>query len=173
LASLQMTNDLLAGAACDFTIGNEGRTNGGSTDTFAGVIDEVRISSVARSAFQFLFIGEGDGDSLADEWELQYFGNLDQTPTGDFDNDGTDNLTEYRLGLIPNSGASRFQATRGSNGLIEWPSASGVTFTVRRSTDLSIWNPIATIPGTAGTASFTDPSPPAGGKAFYQIQLQD
>lgn len=172
-ASLQMTNDLLVGAACDFTIGNEGRTNGGSTDAFAGVIDEVRISSVARSAFQFLFIGGTDGDSLADEWELQYFGNLDQTPNGDFDKDGTDNLTEYRLGLIPNDGSSRFQATRGSNGLIQWPSATGVTFIVRRSTNLSSWSPIATVPGTAGSASFTDLSPPAGGKAFYQIQLQD
>ncbi|MCW1914006.1 histidine kinase [Luteolibacter sp. GHJ8] len=149
------------------------RTNGGSTDAFADMIDEVRISSIARSAFQFLFIGGTDGDSLADEWELQDFGNLDQTPTGDFDKDGTDNLTEYRLGLIPNDGSSRFQATRGSNGLIQWPSATGVTFLVRRSTNLSSWSPIATVPGTAGTASFTDSSPPAGGKAFYQIQLQD
>jgi fibronectin-binding autotransporter adhesin len=171
LASLQMTNDLLASAACDFTIGNEGRTNGGSTDAFLGVIDEVRISSVARSSFQFLFTG-GDGDSLADEWELQYFGNLDQTPTGDFDSDGTDNLTEYRLGLIPNNGSSLFQATRASNGQIQWPSVTGVTFTVRRSTDLSSWSPVATVPGMAGTANYTDPSPPAG-KAFYQIVLQD
>ena len=171
LASLQMTNDLLTAAACDLTIGNEGRTNGGSTDSFLGVIDEVRISSVARSPFQFLFTG-GDGDSLADEWELQYFGNLDQTPTGDFDSDGTDNLTEYRLGLIPNNGSSLFQATRSDNGLIQWPSTTGVTFTVRRSTDLSSWSPVATVPGTAGTASFTDPSPPVG-KAFYEIVLED
>ena len=171
VASLQMTNDLSAGAACDLTIGNEGRINGGSTDAFLGLIDEVRISSVARSAFQFLFTG-GDGDSLADEWELQYFGNLDQVPGGDFDNDGTDNLTEYRLGLIPNDGSSAFHATRAGTGQIQWPSATGVTFTVRRSADLSSWSTIATVPGTAGTASFTDPAPPAG-KAFYQIVLQD
>jgi hypothetical protein len=171
LATLQMTNDLLASAACDLTIGNEGRTNGGSTDAFLGMIDEARISSVARGPFGFLFTG-GDGDSLADEWELQYFGNLDQTPTGDFDSDGTNNLTEYRLGLLPNNGASVFQATRASNGQIQWPSVTGVTFTVRRSTDLSSWSPVATVPGTAGTASFTDPAPPAG-KAFYQIVLPD
>lgn len=172
LASLQMTADLLVSTACDLTIGNEGRTNGGSTDAFLGVVDEVRISSVARTAGQFLFSGEGDGDALDDAWEMQYFGGLGETETGDFDQDGTDNLTEFRLGLIPNSGSSRFAATRSSSGLIQWPSAVGTSFTIERSTTLGTasWQPIGTVPGTAGTASFTDPSPPVG-KAFYRVVL--
>ena len=167
-----MTADLLVSTACDLTIGNEGRTNGGSTDAFLGVVDEVRISSVARTAGQFLFSGEGDGDALDDAWEMQYFGGLGETETGDFDQDGTDNLTEFRLGLIPNSGSSRFAATRSSSGLIQWPSAVGTSFTIERSTTLGTasWQPIGTVPGTAGTASFTDPSPPVG-KAFYRVVL--
>jgi len=174
LASLQMTADLLEGGACDFTIGNEGRDAGsgaGSTDAFPGLLDEVRISSVARTASQFLFIAGADGDALDDAWEQQYFGGLGETEAGDFDKDGTDNLTEYRLGLIPNSDASRFAATRSSGGLIQWPSVTGVTFTIQRSTTLNgTWDSIATVPGTAGTASFTDPSPPSG-KAFYRVVL--
>ena len=50
-----MFNDLVAGAACDFAIGNEGRATGGSSDNFIGLIDEVRISSVARAPNEFVF----------------------------------------------------------------------------------------------------------------------
>lgn len=45
----------LAVAGCDFVIGNEGRATGGSTDNFVGLIDEVRISRVARATNEFVF----------------------------------------------------------------------------------------------------------------------
>lgn len=118
-------------------------------------------------------IVDTDTDGMADDWENTYFLGLGQTATGDFDNDGTDNLTEYRLQLTPNSGSSRFAATRAANGLITWPSATGLTFLVQRSQTLAAgsWTTVGTVPGTAGTASFTDPSPPAG-TAFYKVLLQ-
>ena len=111
--------------------------------------------------------------ALTDSWENTYFGGLGQTATGDFDNDNTTNLTEYRLGLIPNSGSSRFAASRAPNGQLTWPSATGLTFTIQRSPSLAAgsWTAIGTVSGTAGSASFTDPSPPAG-TAFYKILLQ-
>ena len=46
-----------------------------------------------------------DGDALLDSWELQYFGNLCQTPTGDYDGDGLTNLEEFQLGRNPTVGA--------------------------------------------------------------------
>lgn len=49
-----LVNDLSV-AGCDFTIGNEGRATGGSTDNFIGLIDEVRISNVARGTNEFVF----------------------------------------------------------------------------------------------------------------------
>ena len=169
----QMTNDLIT-AAPDFTIGNEGRDTGGTPDSFLGVVDEIRISDIARTPAQFLFIsadGDTDDDNLPDSWETTYFSDLDETATGDFEHDGTDNLTEYRLGLIPNSGSSRFAASRTSSGVIQWPSATGVTFKIERSTTLTGWETLEpSFPGTAGTASYTDPSPPEG-KAFYKITL--
>ncbi|MEK7953574.1 hypothetical protein [Luteolibacter soli] len=115
---------------------------------------------------------DSDNDGMADAWETTYFGGLGQTATGDFDNDGTDNLTEFRLGLIPNKGGSMFVATR-SGGAIQWPSVEGVTFKIERSTTLGAasWTTLqATWPGTAGSTSYTDPSPPVG-RAFYKITL--
>lgn len=170
LFSGQMTQDLIA-TTPDLTIGNEGRDNGGSTDSFLGVIDEVRISSVARTPSQFHFISTEAPDNLDDAWEQLYFGDLDEADTGDFDQDGTDNLTEFRLGLIPNSGSSRFAATGGTGGSIQWPSVTGVTFKIERSDNLSDWTTLeAAYPGTAGSTSYTDPAPPTG-KAFYRVTL--
>jgi hypothetical protein len=115
---------------------------------------------------------DSDSDGLADSWESTYFGGLGETAAGDFDNDGTSNLTEFRLGLIPNSGTSRFGATYSSTGLIQWPSVTGVTFKIERSTTLvGTWTTLeSAFPGTAGTASYTDPAPPVG-KAFYKVEL--
>ncbi|MBC8001660.1 MAG: hypothetical protein H7X97_03635, partial [Opitutaceae bacterium] len=115
---------------------------------------------------------DSDNDGMTDTWEITYFGNTGQAAADDFDKDGTDNLTEFRLGLIPNSGSSRFAASWSSGGVISWPSVTGVTFKVWRSTTLQTgsWSDRGNVPGTAGTASFTDPSPPAG-TAFYRIAL--
>jgi CheY-specific phosphatase CheX len=38
---------------------------------------------------------DSDNDGLPDEWELKYFGNLEQGPDDDFDKDGFTNLQEY------------------------------------------------------------------------------
>lgn len=48
---------------------------------------------------------DGDTDGLLDGWEIQYFGNLSQTPTGDYDGDGVSNLEEFQLGRNPTVGA--------------------------------------------------------------------
>jgi hypothetical protein len=91
-------------------------------------------------------------------------------PDLDTDGDGTPDATEIRLGLNHTNGSSRFAITRVGQAL-RWPSATGLTFVVQRSTAMTgSWQTIATLSGTAGTASFTDPSPPAG-KAFYRVGL--
>jgi hypothetical protein len=46
-----------------------------------------------------------DGDGLADAWELQYFGNLNQGPNDDSDGDGLNNLQEYLQGRNPTVGS--------------------------------------------------------------------
>lgn len=45
---------------------------------------------------------DSDADGLWDAWELEVFGNLDQTGTGDSDGDGLTNAQEFTLGTDPN-----------------------------------------------------------------------
>jgi hypothetical protein len=49
---------------------------------------------------------DSNGSGMPDWWQLQYFGNLNQLPTGDFDNDGVENLDEYLEGTNPNNASS-------------------------------------------------------------------
>lgn len=91
---------------------------GGSTSgpwgnyKFAGCIDEPTIYSRALSLAEIQRIvaagaagkcvqGDSDGDGLPDAWELQYFGNLNQTANGDYDADGFSNYQEYLLNTNP------------------------------------------------------------------------
>ncbi|RYD19858.1 MAG: LamG domain-containing protein, partial [Verrucomicrobiaceae bacterium] len=86
-------------------IGNEGR--GPSGEGLLGLIDEVRISRVARAANAFIFAtDDADNDGLSDTWELLHFGNLNQTGAGDPDADGYDNEAEETAGTDPKSSAS-------------------------------------------------------------------
>ncbi|MEO5917827.1 MAG: LamG-like jellyroll fold domain-containing protein [Luteolibacter sp.] len=156
-----------------------GKWNGADADPFGGYIDEIRISPKVLAPAEFLIpvtTNDTDNDGMDDTWETTAFGGLGQTDTGDFDGDGTSNLTEYRLGLTANSGSSLFKITRGANGLLTWPSVTGVKFDVLRSTSLAagswtIISPVAGIDGAAGNSSFTDPAPPAG-NAFYRVALR-
>lgn len=54
LASFQMSADLSPSAQIDFAVGNEGRDFSG--ENFEGLVDEVRISSIARSPQDMLFM---------------------------------------------------------------------------------------------------------------------
>lgn len=88
-------------------IGNEARAVGttGATEGLLGLIDEVRISNIARSATNFYWSAtpplDIDGDGLADTWETNYFGNLSQAGTNDFDLDTYNNLAEFTAGSNP------------------------------------------------------------------------
>ncbi len=124
---------------------------------------------------------DSDSDGMDDTWETTYFGNTSQSATGDFDGDGTDNLTEFRLGLIPNDGSSRFAIVTSDNALsdgytITWQGKAGLSFTVERSTTLeaAFWTNLTPTPqaGVEGTNTFTDPAPVPAGKAFYRVLLE-
>ena len=65
----------------------------------------VRISdgpASVTSSTATLTVYDSDQDGLPDWWEMKYFGNLNQTATGDYDGDGNNNLWEYQHGVDPN-----------------------------------------------------------------------
>ena len=169
----QMNGDLLATPA-DICIGNETRDNGGAAGAFQGLIDQVRVSDIARSADGFIFHGDTDSDTLPDAWEIANFGSLDETATGDFDRDGTLNRTEFLLNLDPDNGASFFSASLDAGSTVQWQGVAGLQFNVERSTTLgagswSVLNPSPII-AVDGLNSFPDASPPVG-QAFYRVVL--
>jgi hypothetical protein len=49
---------------------------------------------------------DSNGNGIPDWWEMQYFGNLNQSAAGDYDGDGVDNLDEYLEGTNPTNAAS-------------------------------------------------------------------
>ena len=121
--------------------------------------------------------GDSDLDNLPDAWEVEHFGDTSsQNASGDPDGDGTDNRTEYLLGLTPVDGSQRFFATEsnvvpGTGTTLTWPAQNGLTFTVWRSTDLSSWTQIGgTVTASGTTGTYTDNTAPSG-KAFYRVTL--
>lgn len=97
-STIDVSDDLL------LVLGNEARAVGtaGSTEGLLGQLDQVRISSVARSAADFVFgTSDSDADGLPDEWEYLHFGNLDRGPNDDPDADGLSNAREFALGSNP------------------------------------------------------------------------
>ncbi|MCP5546685.1 MAG: BNR-4 repeat-containing protein [Akkermansiaceae bacterium] len=150
-------------------------------ETASASYDEVRIWEGALTPAELeLFHDDGpdllrdpddlDSDGLRDAWETDTFGATEtQNATDDSDHDGTDNLTEQRLGLLGKDGSSRFAANLDGFAL-SWPGAYGSTFLIQRSTGLTGWQTLATRAGHDGTNIYTDPEPPEG-KAFYRVLL--
>jgi hypothetical protein len=136
-----------------------------------------RTPSVPISSLLFLALlthitiaaSDSDSDGMDDEWETNHFGGLSQDGDSDQDADGTNNRTEFRLGLDPKDGSSRFRATLSLSGQLEWPSAAGVTFAIQRAENPEgKWSTLSIQPGTPTMASYTDPTPPPD-RAFYRI----
>jgi hypothetical protein len=150
-------------------------------DSGSIIIDNLYVDATAQNLTNPLApTSDSDADGMDDAWETAYFGGTSAAnggPAEDYDSDGTDNLTEFRLGLIPNNGASAFTASRNTaTGQLTWPSKAGATFRVERSTTLTgAWSvlesslPAAAAPSTS--TGYTDPSPQAGDRSFYRIGL--
>ena len=138
---------------------------------------------------------DSDSDNLLDSWELSFPGILDLTylngqangpgsgiGTGDFDGDGTSDLAEQRLGLIPNDAGSAFAATIARNraGMVTltWPSRMGLEFDILWTDVLrepeGSWLNIGPVTDTAGTGILTfddvDAAPERLG--YYKVVLR-
>jgi len=132
-------------------------------------------------ATTFVTLTTVDG-SAYDAW-AQSFGINPQGPNGgpgdDFDGDGTSNLAEFRLGLIPNSGSSRFSTSVSRNAgdgsvTLTWPSQPGLTFNITSSTTLTAFaTPEATVPAAAAPAATTTwtSGPQADPKKFFRVEF--
>ena len=114
-----------------------------------------------------------DNDGLPDDWEMFYFGNLNQGANDDPDHDGVSNLAEYRTGTDPAKAASVFRITRTNQAVLRWPNLPSRPPTVEFSSDLTHWQAMTnggiTYPVPA-TAEWSDPNPSATNR-FYRIRV--
>lgn len=99
-------------------------------------------------------------------------------PAADFEGDGTPNGVEFKLGLNPTDGTSRFAITTtgsAATGLtLTWPGAEGIGFEVRSSSDLVDWSTLeATVVGQAEatTGTWTAPAATPGARKFYRVEF--
>ncbi|MDA0990610.1 MAG: DUF2341 domain-containing protein [Verrucomicrobia bacterium] len=137
------------------------------SQNFQGIIDEVRVSAVARSAdwifacwtnqqpaSGFLTASavmevDGDNDGMPDVWEMANFGNTTRsagTVADDFDFDGFPDRDEYVAGTSPTNSASLLMissvnAIAGVGDILWWTSVSNRRYSIQQSTALfeSAW----------------------------------
>ncbi|MCX6855529.1 MAG: hypothetical protein NTV80_11570 [Verrucomicrobia bacterium] len=121
--------------------------------------------------------GSYAGDSLADDWQVQYFGlnNVNAAPGIDFDSDGYSNLNEYTAGTAPTSSASHFMLTANfSNQTIRQlsfsPRLTDRTYLIEYSTDLASWSPLTgySSSDSGSTRTITD-NTTAVPRKFYRV----
>ena len=63
--------------------------------------DDINASNILHIKVTVTDNDDEDNDTLSDNWERQYFGNLDQNASGDYDNDGLTNADEYNYDTNP------------------------------------------------------------------------
>ncbi len=104
-------------------------------------------------------------------------GHVTNPASADTDGDGTSDGVEARLNTNPLDGGDYFQPlilrTASGEPTLTWPSATGTSFTVERSTSLLGWSQIATnLVGQPGHTSYTDTAAPAAAaQLFYRVRL--
>ena len=119
---------------------------------------------------------DSDSDGMDDGWEQSYFQNLAQTASGDADEDGFSNLSEFLAGTIPTDSNSllRLTAHKDAVGIrIEWPSVTGKEYQLQYKDAVSdaqwIDHPSGSVTAPGSTTVFTDAT--GNPKRFYRVIL--
>jgi hypothetical protein len=203
---LYRNGTLVASNLTTRTVNNPGGSfclgcNGDSSNNTDGKLDEVRVSTAARSANWvwaewmnmasngvFLSYGPAQGSGgvdaygIPDAWKIQYFGSATGPNTGaldDWDHDGMNNLGEYGAGTCPADRLSLlkisgWQPGAGSSWVLDWLSVSGRTYTIRGTTNLLLGFPEVVSNYIAATPDTNSCVLPIGQvpRKFYRVLVE-
>ncbi|MCP5538425.1 MAG: hypothetical protein H7A51_19600 [Akkermansiaceae bacterium] len=132
--------------------------------------DEVRVGETWRSV---LPLADSDNDTLPDDWELEYWGDLTAAPGDDSDGDGVSNFKEYQAGtnpLRPDSLPSSALVEEESTDLfLEWYSSPQRYYQVQRSWDLIDWEDLGDAVLGDGREYWTSIPATTAPRHFYRL----
>jgi len=115
------------------------------------------------------YTADADGDGLADDWELGWFGNLDALADADPDGDGRSNRREAGDGtnpLVPDILRIESLQLVGANGVLSISNNTGTRFNVERT--ITLPNNWATL-STLQTNSTHTSALPASDQAYWRL----
>ena len=129
---------------------------------------------------------DSDNDGLPDAWELENFGNLDRTGSGNFDSDNLTDREEYIVGSNPKDAASGFPAlaveSTGETFRVTFPTIAGRVYTVmgRASLTSDQWTPVTNVQngqpnpveGDGTTKTVTETGLGTTAARFYRVQVE-
>ncbi len=124
---------------------------------------------------------DDDHDGMADAWEIACFGNTNQPASGvsgDYDQDGSFNIDEFRAGTQPTNEYSRLRVTglSATNGpsSVSWAAEPYRFYDVEVSTNLMVggWDYLGTVTNlnSLGTLRYDDPTVPVSPIRFYRVR---
>ncbi|MBN2163790.1 MAG: lamin tail domain-containing protein [Pontiellaceae bacterium] len=111
-----------------------------------------------------------DADRLDDEWENAFFGNLTETGSDDYDQDGFSNLQEKIAGTNPTNSASYFRIEGIDTPSIHWTAVAGRTYSVYWTDDLQ--QPFMQVASGITEGSFAGAQNPTNGAGYYFIAVE-
>jgi len=122
--------------------------------------------------------GDLDADGMNDQWEIDYLGSTNASPTAHGDSDIFNNLDEYIAGTDPTNGVLYFmiadsEPDPASGGfIIQWTSVSNREYSVHWGTNLMSGLNVLTNQLGYPQNSYTDTVHDAESTGFYRIDVQ-